>query len=153
MKHFSAVFRDYFFIDFPCVSIHDMKSYPKIIGNSVFLFHIKNRNPFKKNNHTGGDKMLKKGRKIHEINVSAESFGAVIFGAKTFEVVKDTKNFKPGDILLMKEMRDSKQTGREIKRFISFITPGDGKIIPEEYCILSLKHMMPSGMSGTDREV
>lgn len=97
--------------------------------------------------------MLRKEGKIHEINVSAESFGAVIFGAKTFEVVKDTKDFKPGDILLMKEMHDSKQTGREIKRFISFITPGDGKVIPKEYCILSLKHMMPSGMSGTDREV
>ena len=97
--------------------------------------------------------MFNKKRKIHEIYTSSESFGAIVFGAKTFEIVKDTKAFNPGDILIIKEINDSEKGGREIKRFISFVTPGDGKIISEEYCILSLKHMMPSGMSGTDREV
>ena len=53
--------------------------------------------------------------KIHELKIKPVYFEAVKEGIKTFELRKDDRNFKVGDILLLREW-EHKYSGRKIKK-------------------------------------
>jgi hypothetical protein len=76
-------------------------------------------------------------RMIHDLKCLPMYFGAVLSGAKKFEVRKDDRPFAVGDDLLIREW-DGAYTGRECTRRITYVLRGfDG--ISTEYCVLGME--------------
>lgn len=58
----------------------------------------------------------------HELKTLPEYFKAVVENKKTFEVRKNDRNFKVGDILILKEWTpENNYTGNEISKKITYI--------------------------------
>lgn len=90
--------------------------------------------------------------KTHELKILPEYFEAVADGSKTFELRNNDRDFKAGDVLILKEhdtqiinvgqngeelSRKGGYTGREIKKKITYVL----KDIPglyKNYAILAL---------------
>ena len=58
---------------------------------------------------------------LHELKIIPEYFIKVKNGYKTFKVRKDDRNYKQGDIVILKEYKSHQFTGREIKAWITYI--------------------------------
>ena len=91
--------------------------------------------------------------KIHELKILPYFFRAVKAGSKTFELRKNDRDFKVGDILVLKEFKtglvdhtgaeevvieERGYTGREIKKRISYILEGGQYGLRKGYSILAL---------------
>lgn len=78
---------------------------------------------------------------IHELKTWIEFFDAVYWGDKTFEVRKNDRNFKEGDILILKEFdsKINKYTGRETVRHVSYVLQGGSFGIEKGFVVLGLK--------------
>ena len=74
--------------------------------------------------------------KIHELKVKPVYFEAVKEGIKTFELRRDDRNFKVGDILLLRES-EHQYSGRKIKKKVIYILK-EIEGIEIGYCILAL---------------
>lgn len=74
--------------------------------------------------------------KIHELKIKPVYFEAIKEGIKTFELRKDDRNFKVGDILLLREW-EHKYSGRKIKKKVIYILK-EIEGIEIGYCILAL---------------
>ena len=61
--------------------------------------------------------------KIHDLKSWPEFFGPVLEGRKTFELRKNDRNFKVGDILWLREWEPltAKYSGREIRKRITYM--------------------------------
>jgi Domain of unknown function (DUF3850) len=61
---------------------------------------------------------------LHELKLWPQYFSAVMNREKTFEIRKNDRNFKIGDVLLLKEYNSSakRYTGRKVLRTITYIT-------------------------------
>ena len=59
---------------------------------------------------------------IHELKTVQPYFNDVDLGIKTFEVRKNDRNFKPGDLMILKEydLINNLYSGREIKCIITY---------------------------------
>ena len=55
------------------------------------------------------------GQKVHHIKLGATFFEEVASGEKTFELRKNDRDYKKGDILEMMEFKDGKNTGRTVR--------------------------------------
>lgn len=55
---------------------------------------------------------------IYELKILPEYFGPVVSRAKKFELRKDDRGFKVGDLVLLKEWDGSEYTGRQAGIFI-----------------------------------
>lgn len=64
---------------------------------------------------------------IHELKIWPEYFEAVKSGKKTFEIRKNDRNFKEGDILVLKEFvpTEGEYTGRSIEVVVTYVLPID----------------------------
>lgn len=51
---------------------------------------------------------------IHELKTSTGFFGDVLSGKKKFEVRKNDRDFRPGDLLALNEIEDGRYTGRSL---------------------------------------
>lgn len=87
----------------------------------------------------GGERMK------HELKTWPEYFEAVISGKKTFEIRKNDRDFKVGDLLLLKEFfpeareaGDNGYSGEECLCEVTYIL-NDGIFLPEEYACMSIK--------------
>lgn len=79
--------------------------------------------------------------KTHELKILPKYFSEVYSGNKTFEVRKNDRNFKVGDMLILKEwdIENQKFTGNQVKRKITYIL--DNKIyLKKGFVILSLSN-------------
>lgn len=78
--------------------------------------------------------------KIHELKISPKYFGDVYEGKKNFEIRKDDRDFKVGDLITLREYDNGQYTGREIKNIpIGYIlrnVPEYG--LKDGYCILGI---------------
>lgn len=78
--------------------------------------------------------------KIHELKISPKYFWDVYEGRKNFELRKDDRDFKTGDLITLKEYDNGEYTGREIKNipivYILRDVPEYG--LKEGYCILGI---------------
>lgn len=90
----------------------------------------------------------------HELKILPEFFEAVSSREKSFEIRKNDRNFKVGDWLILKEWDNEKEkyTGREVKRYVSYIFYGTEDFgLHPDYCVMSLKMSAP--MKSYDGEV
>lgn len=79
---------------------------------------------------------------VHELKILPKYFKDVATSRKNFELRYNDRNFKVGDILLLKEYENGTYTGREVKRKVKYILYGDGTLgLSKDYCILALKSL------------
>jgi len=81
---------------------------------------------------------------LHELKILPEYYDPVVLNHKTFEIRKNDRNYQVGDVLLLREWKSGKYTGREVKRFVSYIYHGNGDFgLADGYCVLGLKRSKP----------
>lgn len=77
--------------------------------------------------------------KLHELKILPQYFEKVFNGEKRFEIRKDDRNFKVGDIIRLCEHNGNEFTGRDILYDITFKLDGGEYGLEKGYCILSIK--------------
>lgn len=82
----------------------------------------------------------------HNLKTHPEPFCAVLKGEKLFEVRKDDRNFRVGDILDLMEWVPSYDhhghyTGRCISACVAYKTPGGQFGLPPDLCVMSLANV------------
>ena len=71
----------------------------------------------------------------HQIKLEAEFFDDALSGRKSFELRKNDRNYKEGDVLEMEEVKDGKKIGRKCsKRIVYMMENFEG--LEDGYCIL-----------------
>lgn len=78
---------------------------------------------------------------IHYLKTWAVFYAAVIDGSKTFEVRKDDRGFKVGDILHLQEFNPVTEsfTGRTCVRRVSYILPGGQFGVAPGFVVMGLQ--------------
>jgi hypothetical protein len=76
--------------------------------------------------------------KIHELKTIKPFFNQVYIGMKTFEVRKNDRDFKIGDVLHLKEYYDGNYSGYELLARIIYIL-NDELYVKEGYVILGIE--------------
>ena len=77
-------------------------------------------------------------QKVHEIRLAATYFDDVCSGKKSFELRKNDRHYKVGDILEMMEFKDGKNTGRMVRVLVTFLLE-DYTGLEDGYCIMSIQ--------------
>lgn len=72
---------------------------------------------------------------VHEVKMGATFFRDAASGLKNFELRKNDRGYKPGDILELQEYRDGVYTGRTCRKSITYVLE-DYTGLEEGYCIL-----------------
>lgn len=92
------------------------------------------------------------GQKVHQIRLGASFFEDVRSGEKTFELRKNDRGYKKGDILEMMEFADGRYTGRSVKVLVTYILE-DFTGLEDGYCIMGIKIMSICGSDmATEQE-
>lgn len=80
---------------------------------------------------------------IHELMILKKDYDLMKKGIKTFSLRENDKNYKVGDIIILKEYIDAiGYTGRKIIKQISYILDGGNSGLNENYCILGFKNTL-----------
>lgn len=76
--------------------------------------------------------------KTHELKTWPAFYRSILNGEKTFEIRKDDRCFRSGDILKLKEWNpsDKSYTGRETKKKVVYVLSGWG--LEKDYVCMSL---------------
>lgn len=79
--------------------------------------------------------------KEHELKTWTEYYYEVFVGRKTFEVRKNDRKFKVGDVLILKEWDNEKQcyTGSKINKKIIYILKGGQFGIAKGFVVMGLE--------------
>ena len=75
----------------------------------------------------------------HELKIYKKYLDAILNGEKMFEIRKDDRGFRVGDILLLKEWDNIKYSGRELKVLITYILYDNFIGISPGYVALGIK--------------
>ena len=77
---------------------------------------------------------------IHELKISPKYFEDVKSDKKRFEIRKDDRDYKVGDLITLKEYENGQYTGREIKNIpiIYILRDATEYGLMDGYCILGL---------------
>lgn len=78
------------------------------------------------------------GQKIHQIRLGASFFEEVLSGEKSFELRKNDRGYKKGDILEMMEFKDGKNTGRIVRVLVMYMLE-DFTGLEDGYCIMATR--------------
>lgn len=76
-------------------------------------------------------------KKVHDVKLGTTFFDDVKTGRKTFELQKNDRGYKEGDIIVMHEYKDGTTTGRTIEKKIVYMLE-DFTGLEDGYCILGL---------------
>ena len=76
-------------------------------------------------------------KKVHDVKLGTTFFDDVKTGCKTFELRKNDRGYKEGDIIVMHEYKDGTTTGRTIEKKIVYMLE-DFTGLEDGYCILGL---------------
>ena len=82
-------------------------------------------------------RVRKLSRTTHELKTLPEYFAAVLSGAKTFEVRRDDRPYKTGDVLTLREYDGAEYTGRTCNADVLYVLRGE--YCKDGYCIMSIK--------------
>jgi hypothetical protein len=95
----------------------------------------------------------------HDLKCWPAYFSAVLDGRKTFELRKNDRGYREGDVLLLREYDpDHLYTGRELRRVVTYVLFGGGLAGPTaealsgDYVILGLAAPSPASASGVTLE-
>jgi len=79
--------------------------------------------------------------KTHSLKTWPEYFNEVFLDHKHFEVRKNDRDFKIGDIVILKEWNNEEQayTGREIARIVQYVLHGGQFGIEDGFCVMSIQ--------------
>lgn len=75
---------------------------------------------------------------IHRLKTLPEYYEAALSGEKTFELRKDDRGFRVGDVLRLMEWENDRYTGREMSWRVKYILRGPVYGLAEGWCILAL---------------
>ena len=75
-------------------------------------------------------------QQVHEVKLGIEFFEEALSNRKTFELRKNDREYRVGDLLEMKEYSNGAETGRTLTKYISYILE-DYTGLMEGYCILA----------------
>lgn len=78
------------------------------------------------------------GQQVHQIRIAATYFEDAASGRKPFELRKNDRNYKEGDILDMMEFKDGRNTGRVIRKVVTYLLENYTGL-QEGYCIMGTK--------------
>lgn len=84
------------------------------------------------------------GQKVHHIKLGATFFEEVASGEKTFELRKNDRDYKKGDILEMMEFKDGKNTGRTVRVLVTYILE-EFAGLEDGYCIMATSLLNKDG--------
>lgn len=79
-----------------------------------------------------------KEKKVHDIKIGKEFFEDVKNNVKTFELRKNDRNYKVGEILELHEYEAGEETGRTCRKLITYMLK-EFTGLQDNYCILGLK--------------
>lgn len=85
------------------------------------------------------------GQQVHQIRIAATYFEDAASGKKPFELRKNDRHYKEGDILEMMEFKDGRNTGRMIKALVTYLLE-DYTGLEDGYCIMGTKIMSVCGI-------
>lgn len=74
--------------------------------------------------------------KIHELKILPEYFEAVTSGRKRFEIRKNDRDYKVGDLLYLREWNGENFTGDSYKAEVTYITDYAQK---DEYVVMGIE--------------
>ncbi len=82
----------------------------------------------------------------HELKTWPDFFEAMAQGVKSFEYRRNDRGFRVGDTLTLREWdyQTAHYTGRSLWVEVTFIVNGGSVGIPEGYCIMQTKPLIPS---------
>lgn len=86
------------------------------------------------------------GRKVHQIRLASMYFDDVVSSKKPFELRKNDRSYKEGDVLEMMEFADGKNTGRTVKALVTYLLQ-EYAGLEDGYCIMGIKVI---GVMGVD---
>ena len=77
---------------------------------------------------------------IHELKISPKYFDDVKSGNKRFEIRKDDRDYKVGDLITLREYENGQYTGRKIENILTIYILRDATEygLMDGYCILGL---------------
>lgn len=79
------------------------------------------------------------GHKVHKLKTIPPYFDHVLLGKKKFEVRKNDRGFKIGDILQLEEWtKDGGYTGRKTRVKVTYIASGE-KFGIDRYCVMGIE--------------
>lgn len=78
--------------------------------------------------------------KVHRIRLAKMFFGDVASGKKPFELQKNDRDYKQGDILELAEYTNGEETGRIIKAEVTYMLQ-EYAGLAEGYCVMAIKVM------------
>jgi hypothetical protein len=73
--------------------------------------------------------------KIHELKIEPQHMAKKTLGIKPYEIRKNDRDFKTGDLLLLREWCDNSYTGIEILQTVDDVFADDTDLQPE-YVVL-----------------
>lgn len=82
--------------------------------------------------------------RVHFIRLAATYYDDVASGKKPFELRKNDRDYKTGDILEMNEFKDGRNTGRVIRCRVTYVLEGYTGLV-DGYCILGTKVLQAQG--------
>lgn len=88
---------------------------------------------------------------VHEVKIGATFFKDAASGLKNFELRKNDRGYKPGDILELQEYRDGVYTGRTCRKAITYVLE-DYTGLEEGYCILGCELIEAEKLAGNNRK-
>lgn len=83
---------------------------------------------------------------VHEIKLGAEFFDDVLKCKKTFEVRKNDRDYRVGDLLLLKEFKNGEETGRTCKRRVGYMLE-DYNGVMDGYCVMAMAPISEDGQA------
>lgn len=75
----------------------------------------------------------------HELKIHPQYFKAIENGKKYWEIRKNDRNFKVGDIVLLREWDNTEYSGKEILAEITYMLDDKFAGLAEGYVVFSIK--------------
>ena len=76
----------------------------------------------------------------HELKIQPKYFQAVWDDIKRFEIRKNDRDYKVGDVLVLKEWDGEKYTGSAIVVNVTYIYDGEIGGLEDGYIVMSIEH-------------
>ena len=91
------------------------------------------------------------GQKVHQIRLGASFFEDACSNIKSFELRKNDRDYKKGDILELMEFADGRNTGRMVRKLVTYILE-DYTGLEDGFCIMATSLVNKDGeaLQGAD---